>query len=445
VDDNPQNHAPNHAPNHTQNHAKSWIRVKNHPFPVLLYLEWGLLAIGLLTVLALSLPLIRVAGSGLFLPIAIVVIFGLMGLGLPLEQVKARIHAAIALLLIVLVTFWGTRRAVPVLHLYPFLYIVFVMRSCLMFRPQERITIAMAAFSLFLTAVFYRVQNSAWIENLGIRVPALVQERLQERLRLLNLGFAVTAALLMGLALLFIFLLVNALLAERQSREQVAIANQQLRQYALRVEALAMAQERNRIARDIHDSLGHSLTALNLQLEGALKLWQTHPDRAQAFLQEAKQTGSMALQEVRQSVSEMRADPLQGKSLEDAIGLLVQNFQRSSGIAPAARVDLPDTSLNLNITVYRIVQEALTNISRHAHATQVTLEIRPVFQSLAVFIQDDGQGFEWQQNQTGFGLQGMRERVTELGGELAIVSSRGQGCEIRVHLPLRKSDVGKPS
>lgn len=436
-----------------RNDSKSWIRVKNHPFPVLLYLEWGLLAIGLLSVLALSSPLLRVASPVLFFPIAVIVIFGLMGLGLPMEPIKARVHAAIALLLIMLVTFWGTRHTFPVLHLYPFLYIIFVMRSCLMFRPQERITIAMAAFSVFLTAVFYRVQNSAWIENLGIRIPALLQERIQERLRLLNLGFALTAALLMGLALLFIFLLVNALLAERQSREQAAIANQQLRQYALRVEALAMAQERNRIARDIHDSLGHSLTALNLQLEGALKLWQTHPDRAQAFLQEAKQTGSMALQEVRQSVSEMRADPLQGKSLEDAIGLLVQNFQRSTGIAPAVRVDLPDASLNLNITVYRtayrtvyrIVQEALTNISRHAHATQVTLEIRPVLQGLALFIQDDGQGFEWQQNQTGFGLQGMRERVTALGGELAIASSRGQGCQIRVHLPLRKLDIGEPS
>jgi signal transduction histidine kinase len=428
-----------------RNDSKFWIRVQNHPFPVLLYLEWGLLAIGLLSVLALSSPLIRVASPVLFFPIAVIVIFGLMGLGLPLEPIKARIHAAIALLLIVLVTFWGTRnRVFPVLHLYPFLYIVFVIRSCLMFRPKERITIAMAAFSLFLTVVFYRVQSSAWIENLGIRIPALLQERIQERLRLLNLGFALTAALLMGLALLFIFLLVNALLSERQSREQVAIANQQLRQYALRVEALAMAQERNRIARDIHDSLGHSLTALNLQLEGALKLWQTHPDRAQAFLREAKQRGSMALQEVRQSVSEMRADPLQGKSLEGAIELLVQNFQRSTGISLAVQVHLPDASPEFNITVYRVVQEALTNISRHAHATQVTIEIHPVLQGLAMLIQDDGQGFEWQRNQTGFGLQGMRERVTALGGELAIVSSLGQGCQVRVHLPRHEPDIGNP-
>lgn len=415
----------------------SLIQIRNHPFPVLLYLEWGLLAIGLLSVLVISLPLRRDSFQFPFISVTIIVIFGLMGLWLPTGKIAAKIHTAIALILIIIVTVLGMRsRLFTVLHLYPFLYVILVVRSCLIFRFIDRTIVTTTAFILFLTALFYRIQNSDWIQNLGVQVPVLLKERIQDRLKLLNLGFALTVALLMGLALLFIFLLVNALLSERYSREQMAIANQQLRQYALRVETLAMEQERNRIARDIHDSLGHSLSALNLQLEGALKLWQINPGQAQTFLREAKQMGSLALQEVRQSVSAMRADPLQGQGLEAAIALLVQDFQRSTGILPDCHFYLPrPLSREFNITVYRIVQEALTNISKHAQATQVNINIQMLDSGLQLVIQDNGQGFEWQQNQTGFGLQGMRERVLALGGQLAIASTAGQGCQITVDFP----------
>jgi signal transduction histidine kinase len=430
--------------NPTSKNSASPIQVANHPFPVLLYLEWGLLAIGLFSVLMLPSPLINSDFQFPFIPVAIVVVFGIMGLRLPREKKHARVHAAIGLALIVLATLTGIRsRVLPFFHLYPFLYIVFVIRGCLMFRFQERVLMTATAFSWFLVVLFYRVQHSDWIRNLGI--PDFLQERIQSRLRLLNWGFVLTAALLMGLALLFIFLLVHALLSERQSREQVAIANQQLRHYALRVEALAMEQERNRIARDIHDALGHSLTALNLQLESALKLWQSHPDRAHTFLQEAKQMGSTALQEVRQSVSTLRTHPLQEKSLEAAIALLLEDFQRSTGILPTCHYLLPLDSMpldrELNITLYRIVQEALTNISKHAHAAQVNIQMQLIAQRLHLLIQDDGQGFDWRHNRTGFGLQGMRERVMALGGTMAIVSAAGQGCQVTVEIPLQDCSV----
>jgi two-component system, sensor histidine kinase and response regulator len=85
--------------------------------------------------------------------------------------------------------------------------------------------------------------------------------------------------------------------------------------------------------------------------------------------------------------------------------------------------------------VYLIVQKALTNISKHAHATQVKVDIQMLNSELHLVIQDNGQGFEWQQNQTGFGLQGMRERVLALGGQLAIASAAGKGCQITVNFP----------
>lgn len=127
-----------------------------------------------------------------------------------------------------------------------------------------------------------------------------------DQIRLLVLNLTLNAALLFGLVLVFVLLLVNALLAERQSRQKLAIANEQLQQYALRIEDQTKLQERNRIARKIHDSVGHSLTAQSIQLENALMFLQSNRDKAQAFLKEAPRLGTDALREVRQSIATLR-------------------------------------------------------------------------------------------------------------------------------------------
>jgi signal transduction histidine kinase len=398
------------------------IRFQNHPFRFLLYLEWGLLAIAILSEL-IPTPLFEGQRFHL-LTIACMVGFGSMGLRLPNGPLVKKIaFTALEIVLIGLATVTGIRT----LRLFPFLYLVLVIRSCLIFQRSGRLAVAGVAFVLFLLNLSYRVRL------LGIQLPPLAQARV----RPLIFGFALNAALLFGLAMMFVLLLVNALLTERRSREQLAIANNQLRQYALRVETLAMAQERNRIARDIHDSLGHSLTALNIQLEGALKLWPSNPTRAQTFLQEAKRLGSTALREVRQSVAALRADPLQGQSLEEAIAQLTTNFQQTTGIAPHCQIQLVSPlSPELGTAVYRIVQEALTNTWKYAAATAVNIDVHSTPTRLQLLYQDNGRGFEVNQNQTGFGLQGMRERTLALGGQFSLTSAPGQGCLIQASFPL---------
>jgi two-component system, sensor histidine kinase and response regulator len=101
-----------------------------------------------------------------------------------------------------------------------------------------------------------------------------------------------------------------------------------------RIEKLAMYQERHRLAREIHDSLGHSLVALNVQMETALTLWHRDPQKAFTFLKDAKKLGSEALQSVRQSVSQMRSDSVHGQLLEAAITKLIGEFQTTTGILP---------------------------------------------------------------------------------------------------------------
>ncbi|MFQ3617404.1 MAG: sensor histidine kinase [Cyanobacteriota bacterium] len=413
------------------------IRPINHPLRLLLYLEWSLLAIALLSELLGPLfpgPMRIPRGFGPEPPfgwvspldIVCLIGFGLMGLWLPTGRMATRIGFVLLEGVLILIATTGDLRE---MRLFSFLVVVFALRSCLMFALPGRLVTTGIAYGLFLLILIRRLRD------LYERLPA----GWRDRPRVPAWSFAYSWGLLLGLTLLFLLLLVNALLTERQSREKLTAANAQLRNYALRVEKLAMSQERSRIAREIHDSLGHSLTALNLQVEGALKLWQSDPQRAHQFLKEAKVLGSTALQDVRQSVATMRADPLQEQSLEGAIALLARNVEQVTGVSPICQIHL-DASLptDLSTSLYRIVQEAFTNICKYAQPSQILLDLQDTSATLHLLIQDDGVGFDPSQNRTGFGLQSMRERAESLGGIFDLQTSPGQGCTITVHIPLER-------
>ncbi|MEH2315868.1 sensor histidine kinase [Nostoc sp.] len=417
------------------------IQIKKHPFPSLLYLEWTLLAITALT--AVIPPPLRqfhpkhpppeLSICGVFpdlsvcsilpeLSIYSLIIFALMGLILPSSnQLTKVIYTAIEILLILTTGLFGERFA----RLFPVLYIILVTRSCLIFQLPGRLFITTLSFALFLvtTQLKYQLFNFQ------------ASPQAQERSRFFSFNWSLT----FGLSLVFVLLMMNAVLSERHSREKLAIANEKLRQYAMRIENQATLEERNRIAREIHDSLGHSLTALNLQLETALKLWQSNPIRAETFLATAKELGSKALKDVRQSVSTMRSNPLQEQSLERAIASLSENFHRSNGILPIYQINL-EYSLppEINTAIYRITQESLTNISKYAQATEVKLELTEMRGNLRLIIQDNGRGFDLRQNTTGFGLHSMRDRTLAIGGEFNINSAPGSGCKITVNIPLTR-------
>ncbi|MGB5963465.1 MAG: sensor histidine kinase [Coleofasciculaceae cyanobacterium] len=392
------------------------IQIQNHPFRFLLYLEWILLIVAAFSE-ATPYPFRRFQREPLLM-ILTIASFGLMGLRLPTDkQITKILYTSLEFFLILLTVSVGGIR------LFPLLYIVLVIRSCLIFPLPGRLLITGLSYSLFL----FTLLN--WVASFERR------PQLQERLRYLVWGYS----FLFGLSLAFVLLLMNALLTERQSREKLAAAHAQLRQYALRIESQATLQERNRIARDIHDSLGHSLTALNVQLETAVKLWSTDPKKAATFMVQAKRLGSTALQDVRHSVSAMRADPLQGKSLEEAIASLALEFQRSTNISPICNIYLGrPLPPELNNVVYRIVQEALTNITKYAEATEVIIRLQALPTQLILLIQDDGKGFDLKQNTTGFGLQGMRERTLAQAGQFELNSMPKSGCIISAKFPLPK-------
>lgn len=389
---------------------------RDRPFRFLLYLEWGLLSLILLSEPSIPAPLAEELPRFPVLVIVLLVIFGALGLKLPRNTAIAKFtYTGLQLALLVAIAALGSSS-----RILPFLHLIFTIRSCFLFQLSGRLTVtALSGILLFATSVS-RLQ--------GVSLPPEIDAHLNWLLP--------SFILLYLLSCTFILLTIDALLAERESREKLAIAHRQLQEYARLVEDRAALQERNRIARDIHDSLGHVLTALNLQLEGAIKLWDRQPDRARDFLQQGKMLGTKALSEVRESVAALRTDPLQGKSLQAALDELLSQFQFAYAIGIAARIELPDSlPKETETSIYRIIQEALTNIAKHAAAETASINLQAIASTIDLNIRDDGRGFHYQPDSPGFGLKSIRERTQAIGGTLEIDSKPGCGCEIRASFP----------
>ncbi|MEL6160016.1 MAG: sensor histidine kinase [Cyanobacteria bacterium J06627_32] len=229
---------------------------------------------------------------------------------------------------------------------------------------------------------------------------------------------------------LLIILLCLTVISERKSRQQAANLSRE-------VEALAADLERTRIARDIHDSLGHTLTTLDVQLEVAQTLREEDPAHSQLALNRAKQLSSQSLQEVRRAVSTMRDGNF---NLSSALTSLVAQVEQTHAhqahpIKVETQIELPQLPLQISQQLFLIVKEGLTNIQRHSQASAVKLWARSTSEGVAVGLADDGIGFVSNESHVGFGLRNMQERVQLLNGRMTIRSNLGKGTLIQVTIP----------
>jgi signal transduction histidine kinase len=231
---------------------------------------------------------------------------------------------------------------------------------------------------------------------------------------------------------------------ERQRAErllaELEAAHRRLQAYAVQVEALAVAEERNRLAREIHDSLGHYLTTITVQLEAAGKLIAARPERAAEAVATAQGLAREGLAEVRRSVAALRASPLDTAELGEAIGKVVESL-RVSGIATTLTIEGETHPLPIQTktALYRAAQEGLTNVRKHASASavQVTLAYEP--ERVMLTISDNGIGRRGEETE-GFGLLGLRERVALLGGSLEAGDRPEGGFRLRVVVPTEEQD-----
>jgi len=202
---------------------------------------------------------------------------------------------------------------------------------------------------------------------------------------------------------------------------------------------LAQEEERTRIAREIHDELGSKLAALKMDLSWLTEKLTKQPSSYQYKTTAMHQHIDDAIHTVQKIATDLRPSILDHLGLSAAIEWQVENFIQQSGLE--CHLSLPDQVIEIDeqraTAVFRIIQESLTNISRHAHADLVNLDIRFINNTLLLSIADNGNGMTALQmnNPEKFGIQGMHERAMHFDGELSIDSCPGKGCTVRLTLP----------
>ena len=226
---------------------------------------------------------------------------------------------------------------------------------------------------------------------------------------------------------------------QREHRAALAEANRKLTLYAAATEQLAVSQERNRMARELHDTLAHSLSGVIVQLEAAEALWDVNLAGARKMVEHVHRSARSGLTEVRRALTSLRASPLEDLGLALAISDLAESV--------AARTDL---KLDLDVAdhienippeveqcMYRVAQEVLANVARHSKATSLQVSLTRPNRHLILNIQDNGQGFDRNNvDETRYGLKGLRERAEMIGGALHIETKIHQGTSVQLTVPL---------
>lgn len=234
------------------------------------------------------------------------------------------------------------------------------------------------------------------------------------------------------LALLFLVALSQAMMKAERARAALDEANRALRAYATQSEELATARERNRIAREIHDGLGHYLTTIHMQIQAARSILDIDRARAEQTLAKAQQLAQEALGDVRRSVAALRTER---QSLPAALAELAQ---ASDGAGLATTLTVLGAARSLDPqeeqALYRAAQEGLTNARKHAQATNATLTLDfGDAEMVRLTVADDGRGAS--ATDGGFGLIGLRERVQLVGGSLTLQTEPGAGLALIVEVP----------
>jgi signal transduction histidine kinase len=307
----------------------------------------------------------------------------------------------------------------------PFLYLIVLFLACLYFGELAGYCLAALAWVVyFLKHQFY---SPGWLSD-GTELHYLV---------------------LFTVGIVLVITIARVVTKEKASRAraeellaELEVSHRQLKEYAGQVAELATTRERNRLARDIHDTLGHYLTVINVQLEKALVFRDKKPEEADQAVSVAKRLASEALQDVRRSVGALRAT----QELPEFTPSLTKLVERVQSDTCTVELNMEGDEHSFSkqglLVLYRAAQEGLTNIQKHAHASHIWIDLHFEEQEATLILRDNGHGFDtarWQQAEPerdgGYGLQGVQERLELVGGSLQVASAPGQGTTLRVTVP----------
>lgn len=251
-------------------------------------------------------------------------------------------------------------------------------------------------------------------------------------------NFLIMLNIIVFILYMFIMILeqVNESKRVKQLNEELQLLNQQLKEYASIQEKMGETKERNRLAREIHDTLGHTLTGLSVGIDAAMMIVDVNSEMTKKQLSILSETARQGLTDVRRSVEKLRPDALERYSLRVALEKMIVDFEMVSNITIKFVFHLKNLALNADEeeVIYRIVQEGMTNAIRHGHAKNVFISFALENNKLLIIIEDDGKGCE--NFEYGFGLHHMEERIHILHGKLRAYGH--DGFVIIAEIPLRK-------
>jgi signal transduction histidine kinase len=236
------------------------------------------------------------------------------------------------------------------------------------------------------------------------------------------------------LYLLIGFVVVRVMKTQRERWQQLAEANARLAQHASTIEQLTISHERNRLARELHDVLAHTLSGVAVELEGLRATMRRDPEQATALLDHSLRAIREGLTETRRALHELRAKPLEDLGLALAIQSLAESYGSRSDFQLEFDIDhdFGNTPAEVQQSVYRIAQEALANVADHAQAKNVHLELKGDDDQIQLIVRDNGCGFDLHNSEleNHYGLLGMRERAEMIGGNLSVESQAGKGTQV---------------
>ncbi len=242
--------------------------------------------------------------------------------------------------------------------------------------------------------------------------------------------------------LIFIMVFTQSSVSEERARREVERlvgelqdVNQRLRQYALQVEELAISKERNRLAREIHDGLGHSLTTIHMEIQAARAVMDLYPERSRTMLEKAQSMTQAALADVRHSVSTLRDSPEENQPLPELVTQLLGTCDMAGITSEVKVLGVPrPLSAQAHLTMFRAAQECIHNVCKHSNANRVWIRLDYLdVTQFRMLVQDDGVGAETLEG--GFGLMGMKERIHLLNGSLNIQTEKNQGFRLEICIP----------
>jgi signal transduction histidine kinase len=339
------------------------------------------------------------------------------------------IYAVLGVLYSPLVRRWGARSSVPL-----YLLLVTVVTAMLYLSPAKGffgiIVLPMVSLAIFEFSMGWAIFAgvSLFAISVGVFWQAFGARAIPEAIMSYTAAFAFTAG--------FSIIPKQAIAAKERSDQlskELAEANQKLRDYAAQVDELATTRERNRLAREIHDGLGHYLTVAKTQLDAAAALLPANPERARDSVVKAAHLTAEALDDVRRSVGSLRTDTAR-PPLPEALRLLTQE----AGLPVTVRLEGTTRPLPPGIehALFRSAQEGLTNIRKHAAASAA--EIALDFLSpgrVTLSVTDNGRGVNGDLSTAGFGLIGIRERIEVLGGRVASGNRAAGGFVLTIEVP----------